>query len=144
MSRTTDDTESTVSDTTTTEETHSQTESSHGSHDDFSLSLSSDDDDHETSDSDEDLSGLVDDNSCILRGKWIYDGSETIDDMIAALQREIHLLTELKADGWQVDGVVEDDYAHLCKDVPTSEDETSEAPVSEDNNDAAAQEQLST
>lgn len=56
-----------------------------------------------------------DERSCILRGKWMYDGSKTIDEMIAALQREITLLTDLKNDGWDLEHEVQDDYAYLVK-----------------------------
>lgn len=56
-----------------------------------------------------------DEHSCILRGKWMYDGSKTVDDMIAALHREIALLTDLKNDGWVLEQEVQDDYAYLVK-----------------------------
>jgi hypothetical protein len=57
-----------------------------------------------------------DDKSSILRGKWIYDGSNSIDEMIEALQREIALLEDLKQDGWVLQEKVMDDYAYLMKD----------------------------
>lgn len=56
-----------------------------------------------------------DDKSSILRGKWIYDGSNSIDEMIEALQREIALLEDLKQDGWVLQQKVMDDHAYLVK-----------------------------
>ncbi len=52
-------------------------------------------------------------NNTILRGKWIYDGSKTIDDMVECLRREIRLLSDLKNDGWRLKDEVSDDYAFL-------------------------------
>lgn len=76
-------------------------------------------DDEADDEADDDSDGFEeefdDDHSCILRGKWLFDGSKTIDDMIAALQREIVLLTDLKNDGWVLETDVEDDYAYLVK-----------------------------
>lgn len=57
-----------------------------------------------------------DENACILRGKWIYDGSKTIDEMVQSLEREIVLLRDLERDGWKVLDVVDDDYARLVRD----------------------------
>lgn len=80
------------------------------------------DTDTDTDSDDEDLpEDLDDEHSCILRGKWMYDGSKTIDDMIAALQREITLLTDLKNDGWVVEHEVQDDYAYLVKEETTTD-----------------------
>jgi hypothetical protein len=47
----------------------------------------------------------------ILRGKWIYDGSKSIDDMILRLQQESVLLEDLKRDGWYLVNEVSHDYA---------------------------------
>ena len=60
-----------------------------------------------------------DENNSILRGKWIYDESTSIDEMIECLQREIRLLTDLKTDGWYLTRQVEDDYAFIRRDVVT-------------------------
>jgi hypothetical protein len=65
------------------------------------------------------------DKSCVLRGKWIYDNSKTIDEMIVALQREIALLTDLKNDGWVLQEEVQDDHAYLSKIVDDVEESTS-------------------
>lgn len=65
------------------------------------------------------FSDSSDENNNILRGKWIYDGSTTIDEMIECLQREITLLTDLKTDGWYLTHKVEDDYAFIRRDVVT-------------------------
>jgi len=56
-----------------------------------------------------------DDKHCILQGRWLYDNSNSIDEMIEILQREIALLTDLKNDGWVLQGKVMDDHAYLVK-----------------------------
>ena len=56
-------------------------------------------------------------NTCVVRGKWVYDGSQSIDDMIACLQKEIEILSELKESGWYLIETVHDDWAHLRRDV---------------------------
>lgn len=56
-----------------------------------------------------------DDKHCILHGRWIYDDSNSIDEMIEALQKEIVLLTDLKNDGWVLQEKVMDDSAYLVK-----------------------------
>lgn len=63
-------------------------------------------------------------NTCTIRGKWIYDGSQTIDEMIACLQREIEILIELKQNGWYLVDKVYDDYAIVRRDVEATEAET--------------------
>lgn len=68
-------------------------------------------------DSDECDESISDDNSCVFRGKWMYDGCTSIDEMIDALRREIALLEDLKRDGWTLIERVEDDYAYLSKNV---------------------------
>jgi len=52
-------------------------------------------------------------DSCIIRGKWLYDGCNTIDEMIERLRREITLLEDLKREGWVLEHKVEDDYAYM-------------------------------
>lgn len=84
----------------------------------------SDDSDYESSSGEEDTDSLSedeyeeidDDKISILRGKWIYDGSNSIDEMIEALQREITLLNDLKNDGWILREKVSDDHAVLVID----------------------------
>lgn len=56
-------------------------------------------------------------NTCTIRGKWIFDGSQSIDDMIACLQKEIEILTDLKESGWHLVDTVHDDWAILRRDV---------------------------
>jgi len=72
-------------------------------------------DEEESEEDEEDDEEVDDEHSCVLRGKWIYDGSNTIDNMIEALQREIALLTDLKNDGWELANTVDDDHAFLVK-----------------------------
>jgi hypothetical protein len=70
--------------------------------------------------SEEDASDDFDDeNNNILRGKWIYDGSKTIDEMIECLHREIKLLTDLKNDGWSLSHEVSDDFAFITREPNT-------------------------
>ena len=61
-----------------------------------------------------------DENNSVLRGKWIYDGSNTIDEMIECLQNEIRFLTDLKTDGWFLTQTVNDDYAFIRREAPQS------------------------
>jgi hypothetical protein len=82
----------------------------------------SDDSDYESSseedtdnESEDDYEEVDDDKVSILRGKWIYDGSVSIDEMIEALQREIALLNDLKDDGWVLQEKVSEDHAVLVK-----------------------------
>jgi hypothetical protein len=56
-----------------------------------------------------------DDKHCILHGRWIYDGSNSIDEMIEALQREIALLEDLKQDGWVLQEKVVNDNVYFEK-----------------------------
>lgn len=51
----------------------------------------------------------------IERGKWIYDGCKTIDEMIQRLINKIEELRRLKEDGWEVEDTVDDDYAFLIQ-----------------------------
>lgn len=52
-------------------------------------------------------------HDAIIRGKWVYDGCDTIDEMIARLEREAEYLLGLKDEGWQLRSRVVDDYAFL-------------------------------
>lgn len=52
------------------------------------------------------------------RAKWMWDDSETIDDMIAQTEAKLDRLRKLKDAGWEVDPdttPVTDDYAYLVK-----------------------------
>ena len=52
-------------------------------------------------------------NNTIIRGKWMFDGCKTIEEMIDALNGQITLLEQLKKDGWELCDTVHDDYAYL-------------------------------
>jgi hypothetical protein len=78
------------------------------------LSTSQEDSD-DVSEEDDEYDELEDDKVSILRGKWIYDGSSSIEEMIESLQREIALLNDLKEDGWVLQEKVSDDHAVLVK-----------------------------
>ena len=75
------------------------------------------DDDSDECETQDDSDGVGnDENSCVLRGKWMYDGSTSLEEMIDALHREIALLEDLQRDGWVLVDTVHDDFAYLCKD----------------------------
>jgi hypothetical protein len=46
----------------------------------------------------------------ILRGKDIYDGCSSIEEMIERLHEQIEHLKVLQKDGWNVSGITKDDY----------------------------------
>lgn len=48
----------------------------------------------------------------LIRGKWIYDGSESISDMIDHLVAQINYLTKLKDAGAKLIGA-DDDYCFV-------------------------------
>lgn len=76
--------------------------------------VSDDEDNDEEEDEEEELD---DENKSILRGKWLYDGSKTIDDMIECLEKEIKFLADLKNDGWFLTDEVVDDYAFIQRKI---------------------------
>jgi hypothetical protein len=54
-----------------------------------------------------------DENSTIVRGKWMFDGCKSIAEMVEALKKQITFLEGMKADGWEVREEIDDDYAFL-------------------------------
>lgn len=48
-----------------------------------------------------------------VRGKWIFDGSETIDDMVNCLEVFIEDLKNLKGEGYELMDTIIDDYGFL-------------------------------
>ena len=54
----------------------------------------------------------------IIRCKWIGDGSETLDDLIARLEHFAEHVRDLKRDGWELRRVMDDDYGFMHKIVP--------------------------
>jgi len=55
----------------------------------------------------------------IIRCKWIGDGSETLDDLIARLEHFAEHVRDLKRDGWELRRVMDDDYGFMHKvEVP--------------------------
>ncbi len=67
--------------------------------------------DPEYDDTDGEHDGELDDS--IIRGKSIYDGCDSIDDMIECLQRVAEHLRSLKEQGWRLRSRVVDDYAFV-------------------------------
>jgi len=51
----------------------------------------------------------------IIRAKWMFDGCATLDAIIKRLQEHIVYIEELKSEGWQLTGPVEDDYGFMKK-----------------------------
>lgn len=58
-----------------------------------------------------------DDSTEIIRAKWMFDGCETIDDIIAKLSSQIEYYRNLKDEGWYLTGKVDDDYGFIKKDL---------------------------
>ena len=56
-----------------------------------------------------------DENTTIVRGKWVFDGCKSIDEMVEALKEKIAYIEQLKKDGWEVQEVIYDDYAFLYR-----------------------------
>lgn len=54
----------------------------------------------------------------IMRGKFVYDGSKTISDMVDSLVEEITLLRKMGAAGIELREEVDNDHAHLVTDDP--------------------------
>lgn len=48
-----------------------------------------------------------------IRGKWMFDGAETIDEMIHQLDQFKEYLLSLKNDNFELTGPIEDDYGFL-------------------------------
>lgn len=55
-------------------------------------------------------------NERTIRGKWVFNGAETIDEMIEKLEERKEHLKELQEDGFTLQNQVEDDYAILTRD----------------------------
>lgn len=51
----------------------------------------------------------------ILRSKWQLDGCDSIDACVVRLREFIKELEDLKDEGWELAGPVDDDYGHLIK-----------------------------
>lgn len=56
-----------------------------------------------------------DEDDEIIRAKWMFDGCATLDAIIKRLQEHIVYIEELKSEGWQLTGPVEDDYGFMKK-----------------------------
>lgn len=67
--------------------------------------------DPEYDETDGEHDGELDDS--IIRGKSMYDGCDSIDDMIECLQQEAEYLRSLKEQGWRLRSRVVDDYAFV-------------------------------
>lgn len=68
-----------------------------------------DDNQHET----EEYAEEEEDDSEIIRAKWLYDGCESMDDIIKRLEGQIEYIKKLKNDGWELIQPVDDDYGFM-------------------------------
>lgn len=55
------------------------------------------------------------DDCKIVRGKWIYDGCASIEEMVERLQQQMEHLKTLQDEGWSVSGITKDDYTFMHK-----------------------------
>lgn len=56
----------------------------------------------------------------IIRGKWIYDGCNTLDEMAAAARAQADTLIQMTIDGLKLaNPPADDDYAFLTVDDPS-------------------------
>lgn len=53
------------------------------------------------------------DDSEIIRAKWLFDGCGTMDEIITRLEDQIEYIKKLKNDGWELIQPVNDDYGFM-------------------------------
>lgn len=53
----------------------------------------------------------------VVRGKWMYDGCSSIEEMIQRLREQIEHLKSLQDEGWNVSGIIKDDYAFMHQEI---------------------------
>lgn len=49
----------------------------------------------------------------LIRGRWVFEGAETMADVVRMLREEADKLAEWADKGWELRGPVEDDYGIL-------------------------------
>jgi hypothetical protein len=49
----------------------------------------------------------------IIRAKWTIDGARTLEEAAVKLERFAAYLREIRAEGWELRRVVDDDYGFL-------------------------------
>ena len=49
----------------------------------------------------------------VLKAKWSLDGTSTLDEVIERSYELIEYYKQLKADGWELEGSIEDDWGFL-------------------------------
>lgn len=71
-----------------------------------------------TTDSDADSVAFTFDSerNMIVRGKWVYDGCASLDEMVRRLELEIEYLKMIRSQGWRLQSTVDDDFAFLVHD----------------------------
>lgn len=60
-------------------------------------------------------------NTLTVRAKWILDGASTIDEVIAKLEAEIEHYKRMKAERWELEGTIDDDWGFLVRVAPDEE-----------------------
>lgn len=58
-------------------------------------------------------------NTSIIRAKWMFDGAKTIDECIEKCLKYIEFLKDLKYEGWELECEVNDDYGHIRRRLLT-------------------------
>lgn len=53
------------------------------------------------------------DDSEIIRAKWLYDGCKTLDEIIERLEGQIEYINKLKSENWELIDKVNDDYGFM-------------------------------
>jgi hypothetical protein len=56
-----------------------------------------------------------DETNMTLRAKWMLDGCRTLIEVVQRLQEEMEYIIQLRQDGWELTGAIEDDWGFLKK-----------------------------
>lgn len=55
-----------------------------------------------------------------IRGKWMFDGCKTVEDIVKTLKGQVRYYEKMAKDGWQLREPVEDDYGFLTMNLKYS------------------------
>ena len=53
----------------------------------------------------------------IIRAKWCIDGAETLSEAATMLRDFAKYLETLESQGWQLQGLIDDDYGFIAKTI---------------------------
>lgn len=67
----------------------------------------------------EESESFDEENTSIIRAKWMFDGAKTIDECIEKCLKYIEYLKDLKYEGWELESEVNDDYGHIRRRLLT-------------------------